>query len=89
MLFRSQCPISEFMGSFKRFDFELENDQVDLKSVPFVKNLEMVKNKVELYTYESKEVVQNYLEGNGIVHKGFKQVKMELEDAFIGLTGKY
>ncbi len=85
----AQCPISEFMGSFKRFDFELENDQVDLKSVPFVKNLEMVKNKVELYTYESKEVVQNYLEGNGIVHKGFKQVKMELEDAFIGLTGKY
>jgi ABC-2 type transport system ATP-binding protein len=85
----AQCPISEFMTSFKRFDFELENDKVNLKNEQFVKNLEMVKNKVELYTYESKDFVEKFLENNGIVHKGFKQVKMELEDAFIGLTGKY
>jgi ABC-2 type transport system ATP-binding protein len=85
----AQCPISEFMTSFKRFDFELENDKVNLKKELFVKNLEMVKNKVELYTYESKDFVEKFLENNGIVHKGFKQVKMELEDAFIGLTGKY
>ena len=85
----AQCPISEFMTTFKRFDFELENDQVNLKKEPFVRNLEMVKNKVELYTYESKEFVQKFLENNGVGHKGFKQVKMELEDAFIGLTGKY
>lgn len=85
----AQCPISEFMTTFKRFDFELENDQVNLKKEPFVRNLEMVKNKVELYTYESKEFVQKFLENNGVVHKEFKQVKMELEDAFIGLTGKY
>jgi ABC-2 type transport system ATP-binding protein len=85
----AQCPISEFMTSFKRFDFELENDKVNLKNEQFVKNLEMVKNKVELYTYESKDFVEKFLADNGIVHKGFKQVKMELEDAFIGLTGKY
>ena len=85
----AQCPISEFMTTFKRFDFELENDQVNLKMEPFVRNLEMVKNKVELYTYESKEFVQKFLENNSVGHKGFKQVKMELEDAFIGLTGKY
>ena len=85
----AQCPISEFMTTFKRFDFELENDQVNLKKEPFVRNLEMVKNKVELYTYESKEFVQKFLENNSVGHKGFKQVKMELEDAFIGLTGKY
>lgn len=85
----AQCPISEFMTTFKRFDFELENDQVNLKKEPFVRNLEMVKNKVELYTYESKEFVQKFLENNGVGHIGFKQVKMELEDAFIGLTGKY
>lgn len=85
----AQCPISEFMGSFKRFDFELEDDRIDLRKEKFVKNLEMVKNKVELYTYESMDFVRSFLENNGIAHKGFKQVKMELEDAFIGLTGKY
>jgi ABC-2 type transport system ATP-binding protein len=85
----AQCPISEFMTTFKRFDFELENDQVNLKKESFVRNLEMVKNKVELYTYESKEFVQKFLENNSVVHKGFNQVVMGLEDAFIGLTGKY
>jgi ABC-2 type transport system ATP-binding protein len=85
----AQCPISEFMTTFKRFDFELEHDHVNLKKEPFVRNLEMVKNKVELYTYESKEFVQKFLENNGVVHKGFNQVTMGLEDAFIGLTGKY
>jgi ABC-2 type transport system ATP-binding protein len=85
----AQCPVNEFMTKFKRFDFELENDQVNLKNEKFVANLEMVKNKVELYCYESKEFVQQFLDSNGVVYKGFKQVKMGLEDAFIGLTGKY
>jgi ABC-2 type transport system ATP-binding protein len=85
----AQCPISEFMTNFKRFDFELENEKVDLKKEAFVKNLEKVKNKVELYTYESENFVQKFLTDQGVSHKGFKQVKMELEDAFIGLTGKY
>ncbi len=85
----AQCPLSEFMGNFKRFDFELENDWVNLKNESFVKNLEMVKNKVELYTYETREFVRDFLDRNGIVYKGFTQVKMGLEDAFIGLTGKY
>ncbi len=85
----AQCPINEFMTGFKRFDFELENDEVNLKNEKFVANLEMVKNKVELYSYETKEFVQQFLDNHGVAYKGFKQVKMELEDAFIGLTGKY
>ena len=85
----AQCPISEFMTNFKRFDFELENDQVNLKDEPFVENLEKVKNKVELYSYQTKDFVQNFLDKQGVAYKGFRQVKMELEDAFIGLTGKY
>jgi ABC-2 type transport system ATP-binding protein len=85
----AQCPISEFMSNFKRFDFELESDHIDLKKESFVRNLEKVKNKVELYTYESERFVQKFLVDQGIAHKGFIQVKMELEDAFIGLTGKY
>ncbi len=85
----AQCPIDYFMTNFKRFDFELENDKVDLKKESFVVNFEKVKNKVELYTYESEELVKNFLDNNGIAVKNFGRVKMELEDAFIGLTGKY
>lgn len=85
----AQCPVSEFMNNFKRFDFEMENDQINLGNEEFVVNLEKVKNKIELYTYSSLNFVQNFLNEQGLVYKEFKQVKMELEDAFIGLTGKY
>ena len=85
----AQSSLSDFMSSFKRFDFILENERNDLKDAPFVVNLEKVKNKVELYTYSSEGTVKNYFDERQIKIDHFKEVKMELEDAFIGLTGKY
>lgn len=84
-----QSPVSEFMGSFRRFDFELDNDDAELKREPFIMNIEKVKNKVELYTYSPESDVKKYLDESKISVSNFAQVKMELEDAFIGLTGKY
>lgn len=85
----AQCPVAEFMDTFKQFNFELDEDKPDLKKEKFVVNLEKVKNKIELYTYESERFVLNFLADNGIRYKNFQQTKMGLEDAFIGLTGKY
>lgn len=85
----AQCPVEEFMTGFRQFNFELENDIVDLSQEEFVVNIEMIKNKVELYTYEDETFVRNFLDKAGIVYKNFSQTKMGLEDAFIGLTGKY
>ena len=85
----AQSSLSDFISSFKRFDFILENERNDLKDAPFVVNLEKVKNKVELYTYSSEGTVKNYFDERQIKIDHFKEVKMELEDAFIGLTGKY
>ncbi len=85
----AQCPVNEFMDTFKQFNFELDEDKLDLKNEKFVVNLEKVKNKIELYTYESERFVLNFLADNGIRYKNFQQTKMGLEDAFIGLTGKY
>lgn len=85
----AQTSLNEFMGSFNRFDFMLENNNADLKKASFVVNLEKVKNKVELYTYSSESIVKKYLDDNNITVSNFAHVKMELEDAFIGLTGKY
>lgn len=85
----AQTSVNEFIASFKRFDFVLENDKTDLKKAPFVVNLDKVKNKVELYTYSPESIVKKYLDDNNITVSNFAQVKMGLEDAFIGLTGKY
>jgi len=84
-----QSPVNQFMSSFRRFDFELENDYADLKKVPFAVNVERVKNKVEFYTYSSECDLKRYLDDNNILVSNFGQAEMDLEGAFIGLTGKY
>lgn len=85
----AQCNVNSFMQGFKQFYIEVENPSVDLSNEKFVANFEKVKNKVEIYTYEPEGFVKKFLENNKIAYKNFKQVEMGLEDAFIGLTGKY
>jgi ABC-2 type transport system ATP-binding protein len=85
----AQKPVIEFMKNFKQFSFDLHNPGLEIKKEPFIVNVEKVKNRIELYTYESEKVVQAWLADNGIAHGNFKKVDMTLEDAFIGLTGKY
>lgn len=85
----AQKPVKEFMSTFKQFNFELTNPAIEIAREKFIVNLEKVKNQIELYTYESEQVVLSYLSNNGIAYQNFKKVEMTLEDAFIGLTGKY
>ncbi len=85
----AQMPIADFMGNFKQFNFEVENENVELADADFIVNLERVTNQVELFTYDTEDTVKAYLKNKGIAHKNFKQIEMQLEDAFIGLTGKY
>jgi ABC-2 type transport system ATP-binding protein len=85
----TQRPVAGFMKEFKQFYFEIENENMVIPSERFIVNIERVKNKVELYTYETEDFIINYLKNKEIVVKGFRKVEMSLEDAFIGLTGKY
>ena len=85
----AQSDVKSFMQEFKQFYLELENPAIDISKEDFVVTSEKVNNKLELYTYESEDTILNFLKNNGIAHKNFRQVKMGLEDAFIGLTGKY
>ncbi|MDX8340006.1 ABC transporter ATP-binding protein [Draconibacterium sp. IB214405] len=85
----AQRDVNEFMREFKQFYLEVENPSIDLSKEDFVANFEKVNNKIEIYTYESEEMVQNFLKSNGISYKNFEKIEMGLEDAFIGLTGKY
>lgn len=85
----AQMPIADFMGNFKQFNFELENENVAFDDADFIVNLERITNQIELFTYDSEATVTSYLKSKGIIHSKFKQVEMQLEDAFIGLTGKY
>jgi ABC-2 type transport system ATP-binding protein len=85
----TQQPVSEFLSRFNQFAFELDRDDIDLKTEKTALNVERIKNQYEFYTYESEDSVKGLLNNKGLIFKNFRKVEMNLEDAFIGLTGKY
>lgn len=81
--------VNDFTSGFKEFTFEGERDDLELKGDPLAVNVEHLRNHYEFYTYGNEEEVRQYLDNKGIAYKNFQQQPMSLEDAFIGLTGKY
>ncbi len=60
-----------------------------MKKNEIIQNMEMIKGEITLYSFESGERVQTFLRSQGIEYSQFTEVAMSLEEAFIGLTGKY
>lgn len=85
----AQQPISEFMSKFKQFNITLKNPGIDFPKNSIALNVDKIHDKVELYTYASLDEVIAFLANNAIDYSSIEEQKMSLEDAFIGLTGKY
>lgn len=81
--------IQDFLRDFRQYKFEVVNDKIELQKNDLIKNYEIIKNKVTMYTFSGLSEIESYLGSLGIEYKDLHQVPMSLEDAFIGLTGKY
>ncbi len=83
-------PVKEFMNSYKQYRFKLSgNTEIDLAKDEVVNNFELVKNNATIYSFKNQENVESYLSKLGVGYEDLKEVPMTLEDAFIGITGKY
>lgn len=82
-------PIKEFKEKFKHFSFRVTNPAVRFSKDEIVKNFELLKDKASVYSFSQQSDVESYLENKGIAFTELKEVPMSLEDAFIGITGKY
>ncbi len=81
-------PIKEFKRDFKQYRFESAKDLFFEKD-EIVENFEQIKNMVTIYSFKSKETVEKYLKDKNINFENLEEVPMDLEDAFVGITGKY
>ena len=54
-----------------------------------IKNFEKLKDKVTVYTFADKIDLVAYLNSLNINNSAVEEIPMSLEDAFIGITGKY
>ncbi|MDE6306899.1 MAG: ABC transporter ATP-binding protein [Muribaculaceae bacterium] len=84
----TQMPVKELMDTFGRYTFTVDTDAPLPADKDFI-NPERIKNQVEIYSFKDADYVQKRLVESGIQPKDFTKQPMNLEDAFIGLTGKY
>lgn len=85
-----KMPLATLKETFHRYEFRNQKVvgaiQVDDKNVT---NVEYVHDKITLYSFKSLKDIKAYLKTLGIPATDIIEIPMTLEEAFIGLTGKY
>lgn len=83
-----QMPVKELLNSVKRYEFTLP-DRYELKECPGFYYPSVIRNRVETFSFLPVEEAKEKLISHDIPFSGLKTEPVNLEDAFIGLTGKY
>lgn len=85
-----QKPIKELLNIFYKYSFY---GDYDIKKYDCDKSIfyssDTINNRTEIYSYKKIDAVKNHLDELGIMADNLVQEKMDLEEIFIGLTGKY
>ncbi|MDE6809599.1 MAG: ABC transporter ATP-binding protein [Muribaculaceae bacterium] len=84
----THMPVDKLLADFGRYTFHTDTDVI-FPDDPKIINPGKIRNEVELYSFDGVDYVKHYLESNGISQNDLARKPMSLEDAFIGLTGKY
>ncbi len=80
-------PVSHIMNDFRRFRFLAPASDFNLKADDDMWNPSAIGNKWEVYSFLPVEAMTQTLAARGV--KDIQVDTLTLEDAFIGLTGKY
>jgi ABC-2 type transport system ATP-binding protein len=84
-----QSTLKDFMQSLKCFRFRGDQALGRLRREGAIVNFDVVGERVDLFTFEDREALLSTLKGLGIHAPDLEEIPMGLEDAFIGVTGKY
>lgn len=82
-----QQPVGDFLKHFKRYRLVTDSEP-QWGQLPVV-HPEKIRDKVEFYSFAEKETLISHLNQQGFNGQLLKEENLSLEEAFIGLTGKY
>lgn len=85
----TQMPVGDLLRDFSRYTLTTEAGAEAFASDDTFINLGKIRNELEFYTFEPLDSVKARLDRLGISSGDLACQEMSLEDAFIGLTGKY
>ncbi|MGE4518938.1 MAG: ABC transporter ATP-binding protein [Desulfobacteraceae bacterium] len=81
--------LEDFTGSFVKYRLKNFHGDVDISRDNIIVNSERFGRDLFVYSFESPETVMYHLKKKGVEGIVLEAGQMSLEDAFIGLTGKY
>ena len=85
-----QKPVPQLLDTFRRYTFRLEAGAPETLPVDGkLYHSAVIRGSGETYSFADEAYVGGWLTRSGIAYSDLKSEKMNLEDAFIGLTGKY
>lgn len=85
-----QMPVKDLLNDLSRYTFTMNADGLpEFDKESGIINPSRIGREVELYTFKPREHIGNILRGKEIDITTLAKTPMTLEDAFIGLTGKY
>ncbi len=85
-----QQPVQQLLKTFRRYTFRIEGTIPEiLPEDAALYHSAVIRDCGETYSFEDAEYVSCWLRRNGIAYIELKAESLNLEDAFIGLTGKY
>jgi len=83
-----QEKVDNLLNSFQKFSATMESSDMPKLNNGFY-HPEVIKGTLETYGFMSKQQANESLRSQGVNFNNLKAEKLTLEDAFIGLTGKY
>ena len=83
-----QQPAKELLRSVKRYEFTVP-DRYEPNGYSGFYYPSKIRNHVETFSFFSEKEAEEKLKSLGVPFSGLKAESVNLEDAFIGLTGKY
>lgn len=84
-----QQPVGELLDRLRRYTFTTTRADAVLPEDPHIYHPGVIRNSGEAFSFRGEEYVRGYLQRAGVPFEHLAAETVDLEDAFIGLTGKY
>lgn len=85
----THMPVKRLLDTFRRYTLTTHADADALAAAEGICNPSKIKGEMEFFSFDPKDVVAGKLKDRGIDTTSLACESLSLEDAFIGLTGKY
>jgi ABC-2 type transport system ATP-binding protein len=84
----TQMPVAQLLDTFGRYTFTLPYE-AKLPEGDGIYNASKLRDRCELYSFDNEDKIKQRLAADGLTPTDLRRETLSLEDAFIGLTGKY